>query len=312
MDMVKEKKTRRIAIIGAGAIGSYYGARLAQAGHDVRFLLRSDYEQVKAHGLQIKSTHGDFHLPKVQAFSDSASIGKVDLVILAWKTTANQHLATTLPPLLHSETTILTLQNGLGNAELLAEQFEKNQILGGLCFVCINRIQAGKISHTGAGLIYLARLNAPINPYLAELVKDFKQANIPCEAVNSLEMALWKKLIWNFPFNGMAIAKGGVDTEVLLKDSETEEEIRAIMREIITIGQALGHSLSFDLIEEQIALTRPMGAYKPSSMIDYVAGKPVEYEAIWENPLKVAKKLRIPTPKMQALAAKIRQQLEKN
>lgn len=300
----------KIAIIGAGAVGSYYGARLAQAGEDVTFLLRSDFATVKKHGLKIESIHGDFNLPKVQCTDNSNTIGTVDLVILTWKTTSNHFAKSVITPLLKHNTKILTLQNGIGNVEFLAKLFGIERILAGLCFVCINRTAPGKIKHTAAGLVRIANANSPVDTYLKNITNSWQQANIECESIDSLEKALWTKLIWNFPFNGLAIAEGGVDTETLLSpEKKIEPQIRSIMQEVITVGQALGHDIPFSLIDKQIDITKKMGAYKPSSMIDYINQRPVELQSIWEKPLSVAENLKINTPNMLKLTKRIREKL---
>jgi len=92
------------------------------------------------------------------------------------------------------------------------------------------------------------------------------------------------KLIWNIPFNGLAITEGGVDTEVLLKEKGLENEVRALMKEVALIAKALGHHIPDSFIDHQIERTFPMGPYRPSSMIDFVEGRPVELEAIWKLP----------------------------
>ena len=299
----------KIAIIGAGAIGSYYGARLSAAGHDVKFLLRSDYSHVSSYGFEIRSIHGDFTLPEVQAFQHSEEIGEVDLVILAWKTTSNQHAAEVITPLLGRNSRILTLQNGLGNIEHLGTLFGTEKLLGGLCFVCINRLSPGVIHHSASGLIRMAHADHSVDAYLQTLLEHFKHAGIRCEGVDDLGKALWMKLVWNFPFNGLAIAEGGVDTEVLLKEKNLEPLIRELMHEVITVGRALGHDIPYTLIDQQIAITRPMGPYKPSSMIDFVTGKPVEFEAIWKIPLSVALAQQVEVPRMAALTACIAKKL---
>ena len=121
-----------VAIVGSGAIGLYYGSRLAGAGEGVRFLVRSDFEAISKGGLKVESIHGDFELPEVKGFRTPEEIGPVDLVIVAWKATANDQLAKVLPPLLHAKTQVLTLQNGLGNCESIAEITVPARVLGGL------------------------------------------------------------------------------------------------------------------------------------------------------------------------------------
>ncbi len=141
----------KIAVVGCGAVGSYYGAKLSHAGDEVHFLLRSDYEQVRRKGVQILSPQGDFRVqPKCARTPEN--IGPCDLVLVALKTTGNDQFASLLPPLLNSHTAVVTLQNGLGNEERLAEIASVQQILGGLCFVCLNRIEPGVVRHIDHGL----------------------------------------------------------------------------------------------------------------------------------------------------------------
>jgi len=139
----------KIAVVGCGAVGSYYGAQLARAGHAVHFLLRSDYEAVRRQGVRIQSPEGQFQVHPHCARRPE-EIGPADLVLIGLKTTANGQFPALLPPLVGPESAVLTLQNGLGNEEQLARLFPAAQILGGLCFVCLNRIAPGVIRHIGA------------------------------------------------------------------------------------------------------------------------------------------------------------------
>lgn len=301
----------RVAIVGSGAVGSYYGARLLEAGEDVHFLLRGDYDQVSQYGLKVTSVAGDFELKNVPCARSAEEIGPVDLVIVAWKATANEVAKEVLPPLLHKGTAILTLQNGLGNAEYYADLFGAERVLAGLCFVCINRLSPGVIHHSASGLIRVGEFSperAPVGR-LALIEAAFQRANVPCEAVAELEKALWMKLVWNFPFNGYSIAKGGVDTRVLLEELGMEDQLREVMAEVVACAAALGHVIPDGFINHQIAITKPMGGYRPSSMIDYVEGRPVEVEAIWEQPVKVAHAVGVAVPRMEALLAEVRRML---
>ncbi len=277
-----------MAVVGSGAIGLYYGGRLAAAGEDVRFLLRSDFEAISQRGLKVESVHGDFELPEMQAYRSPEEIGPVDLVIVAWKATANHQLATVLPPLLHAGTQVLTLQNGLGNCEALAEIVGPERVLGGLCFVCINRISTGLVSHSAGGRVSLGEWRPDGTGRAAELERRFKAAGIQGVAVENLEKSQWEKLVWNIPFNGLSVAEGGVTTDVLLASQETEDKLRALMAEVIAAARALGLDLSDDLIDFNIDRTRPMGPYRTSSMIDFVEGREVEVAPIWEEPLRRA------------------------
>jgi 2-dehydropantoate 2-reductase len=294
-----------MAVVGAGAVGLYYGGRLAAAGNDVRFLVRSDYAALSRHGLKVESVHGDFDLPRPQVFCTAEDVGPVDLVIVAWKSTANDRLAEVLPPLVHGETQVLSLQNGLGNCERIAEIVGPQRVLGGQCFVCINRISPGLVRHTAGGRVTVGEWQPGIPGRAEEIARHFQAAGIPCTAVADLERAQWEKLVWNIPFNGLSVAEGGVTTDVLLASIDTENELRALMAEVVAAARALGHDLGDDIIDFQIERTRPMGPYRTSSMIDFVDGREVEVDAIWREPLRRAQAAGVAAPHLAKLLERI-------
>lgn len=296
---------KSVAVVGSGAIGLYYGGRLAAAGEDVSFLMRSDYEAISKGGLKVESVHGDFTLPHVRAFRTSGEIGAVDLVIVSWKATANDLLGPVLRPLLHAGTQVITLQNGLGNCEAISEITGPKRVLGGLCFVCINRISPGIVKHSAGGRVSIGEWRPGLPERAAELARRFKAAGIHATAVENLEQAQWEKLVWNVPFNGLSVAEGGVTTDILLANPETESEIRALMAEVIAAARALGLELSDELIDSNIGRTRPMGPYRTSSMIDFVEGREVEVGPIWREPLRRAKAAGVPMPHLEELLRRI-------
>ena len=296
-------KLGKVAIVGSGAVGIYYGARLAAAGEDVTFLLKSDYQHAREHGLHIESVDGDFVLENIRCENNTSNIGEVDLVIIAWKTTANHLAEEIVSPLIGQNTQLLVLQNGLGNCEFYADLFGAHRILGGLCFVCINRVSPGQVKHTASGLIGIGSYTGSECP--SDLISVCNAAGFPCEWVDSLEKAQWMKLVWNIPFNGLAIAEGGVDTAQLLGRLNLENELRALMSEVVQIAASYGHQIEQSFIDHQIEITRPMKAYKPSSMIDFVAGLPVEVDAIWGEPLLRARAKNISVPRLEKLYQRI-------
>ncbi|MDB6004382.1 MAG: 2-dehydropantoate 2-reductase [Prosthecobacter sp.] len=299
----------RIAIVGSGAVGGYYGGRLAQHGHEVHFLMRSDYEQVKERGLQIRSHLGDFELTQVNCHRSTAEIGACDLVIIAMKATANETLLELLPPLLKEDTMILTLQNGLGSDDFLARHFGSECVLGGLCFVCINRIAAGVIHHIAQGQIALGEHSGAPQARTEALAAEFRRCGIDCKVEPSLITARWKKLVWNMPFNGLSIATGGKDTAEILADPVLEQRVRSLMREIIETAGRLGHGMPLSLIEDMIERTRTMAGYKPSSLIDFIAGSEVELEAIWGEPVRRAKAAGIEMPQVERLYQELKERI---
>ena len=284
---------------------------LANAGRDVHFLMRSDLEQVQRRGLRIKSKHGDFHLQGVKAYAVTADIGPSDLVIIALKATSNAVLEHLIPPLLKEDTMLLTLQNGLGNEEFLARHFGAERVLGGLCFVCLNRTEPGHIHHIGAGTISIGEFTGFPQPRTHEIASEFKRSGVVCNVRANLAKQRWKKLVWNVPFNGLSIAAGGIDVAQILADETLKSRARELMREIIRSAKKLGHDLPISLVEDQIKASVPMGPYKPSSLIDYLEGREVELEAIWGAPLQQAKAAGAETPELEKLHAEIQQALSR-
>ncbi len=297
----------RIAVVGAGAVGGYYGAMLARRGRRVHFLMRRDLEHVRRRGLRIRSRQGDFHLQGLRCAGTTGEIGPVDLVIIALKATNNESLEELIPPLLKEETMLLTLQNGLGNEEFLAARFGADRVMGGLCFVCLNRTAPGEITHIGQGRIALGELGGFVLPRTHEVGSEFKRCGVVCSVVESLVRERWRKLVWNVPFNGLAIAGGGIDVARILADGNLLGRTRRLMREVIEGARALGFEIPASFAEDNLARTKAMGAYRPSSLIDYQEGRAVEVEAIWGEPLRRAVAAGAEMPELERLYAEIRE-----
>lgn len=298
-------KGKKIAVVGAGSIGLYYGARLAGAGYDVHFLLRAGLEEARREGIRVYSKAGDLHLPTPQVYETPEAIGPVDLVIIGVKATANAALEKLLPPLLKEDTALLTLQNGLGNEEFLAERFGGERVLGGLCFVCLNRRTPASVDHIGHGTLSLGEYQRPPQARTQAIGAALRDGGIEVDVVENLAGERWRKLVWNVPFNGLAVAEGGVTVDALLADPRTEAECRALMAEVIAIAAAEGHEIPRSYIDFQIERTIPMGAYRPSTMIDWLAGHELEIAPIWEEPLQRARAADVAVPHLTALYEKL-------
>lgn len=291
-----------IAVIGAGALGGYYGARLARHGYPVHFLLRSDYDVVRRNGLSVQSCAGDFQIPpdRLHAYNDPGRMPKVDLVLVTLKTTANHQFEPLIRPLLKENTAILTLQNGLGNEDRLADLFGPQRILGGMAFVCINRAGPGIIHHTDHGIIRLGEFNGGPSDRARQIVEMFKASNVPCEVLADLRLGRWSKLIWNIPFNGLG-AVLDLTTDLLLGNDHGMRLLTELMQEVIAITTALGVRLPDDIIDIQIRHTRTMGAYRSSMQIDRQEGRPLEIESILGEPLRQARRAGVHAPNLAML-----------
>ena len=294
-----------IAIIGAGALGGYYGGRLAQHGHDVYLLLRSDYQHVRENGLRVRSVSGDFSLrpEQLHVYDDPAAMPKADLVIVTLKSIENQEFERLITPLLNERTAILTLQNGLGNEDDLARLFGAERVLGGIAFVCINRVGPGSLHHSEAGYIRLGEFagESGRSARAERIAEMFNASNVKAHVIDGpVRGARWAKLVWNIPFNGLG-ALLDATTDQLLASDEGTELVRAIMLETIAAATADGIVLPREMAEQQITATRGMGAYRTSTQIDRQMGKPMELEAIFGRPLAVARRGNVPAPLLQFL-----------
>lgn len=288
----------KIALLGSGSIGLYYGARLTAAGHDVHFLLRSGYEEATQDGVRVTSPDGDLHLTGVNAHREAATIGPCDLVLIALKTTQNAALADLVPPLLGPGTALLTLQNGLGSDRWLADHFGAERVLGGLCFVCLTRRTPAHVVHVGHGTISLGEFSGSPGARTESIAAAFRGAGIETHVEENLATARWKKLVWNVPFNGLGVAENATVDHLLARH---ESDVRALMRETIAAAAALGHVIPAGYDDFQIERTRSMGAYIPSTLVDYRAGAELEIEAIWGEPLRQARAAGVATPHLAAL-----------
>ncbi len=302
----------RIGVVGAGAIGLYYGGKLAAAGGDVHFLIRGHLDEFRQEGVRLTAPDEDLAIPQVNCAASTQEIGPCDLVLVAVKTTANSALRQLLPPLIHDRTVLLTLQNGLGNEEALAEHVGPDRVLGGLCFICLTRRSRTTVERADAGHLSIGEFAPPSRAPTAEIIRMFEESGVTCRRVENLLLERWRKLIWNIPFNSLSILGGGITTADILRDRELHAAALAIMKEVIAIAASHGHSLGEEDIAEQIKRTETMGPYKTSTLLDFEARRPLEIDAIWGEPLRRAGRGGIPAPRLQLLDALLRSTDETN
>jgi 2-dehydropantoate 2-reductase len=300
-------KNPHVAIVGSGALGLYYGAKLAHSGVPVSFLARRDLVHLQQKGLQIRCTEGDFHLKEIKAYAEPKQIGLVDLVIVAIKTTANDSLGKLLLPLVGPDTAVCTLQNGLGNEEMIGSIVGRDRVLCGVCHVCVSRPTPGVASNMSGGNIRFSDLTAGDTPRAQSIAQLFEQAGIRCSVAPSVGSARWYKLVWNVPFNGLSIAEGGIDTAQILANRKLHAKTLVLMKEVMAASTALGFTQDPEHPNQEIARTQKMGAYQPSSLLDYLAKKPVELESIWGEALRQGTAAGVPMPQLTELYQKLKQ-----
>jgi 2-dehydropantoate 2-reductase len=282
---------------------------------------------VRRHGVRIQSPDGDFQV-RPHCAQRAEEIGPADLVLIGLKATANEQFPRLLPPLVGPATAVLTLQNGLGNEEQLAQLFPVGQVMGGLCFVGLNRLAPGVIRHIGYGQIFLGEFQRLPERRTHELAARFSETGVPCTVTENLARARWEKLVWNIPFNGLGVAGAAgygalmapdsppfirlphdhavrttLATDQLLADERWTRLVRELMLEVINAARALGFDVPDAFADELIALTRKLGPYKASTLIDFERGHPLELESLFLEPLRQATRAGVTMPRLSALCA---------
>ena len=313
MESMGSMTQQRIAVVGAGAIGSYYGMRLAEAGHDVSFLMRRDYDAAAAGGLHLSSPLGDltFPAPTVERSPEALSThGEFDWLLIGLKATAIPDLPSLVRPLISERTRVLAIMNGLSVDEAIAAHLPAStSLFGGLGFIGVVRGGPGQVIHQEFGALNIGHYGDDADE-LQRAVDLFKGSVVEIRPEPSLLKARWEKLGWNIPFNGLCVIAGGVATDQIIHDPALHHAAHEIMREVVAAGNAdlaaHGTSLRVDgdqLCRLYLTLTAGMGAYRPSTTIDYIEGRPLEVDAIFRQPVKRATELGIACPLMSMLAS---------
>ncbi len=293
------------AVIGTGAIGGYYGARLAQSGQEVHFLLHSDYEYVKENGMQIDSCDGSFALPRVNAYNSTADMPPCDVVFVCLKSINNHLLAELLPPIVHDNTLVVLIQNGIGLEQDVQEMFPNLQLAAGLAFICSAKTEAGRVNHQCYGQINLADYSCRDKSLLPAVAELFCNAGVKAGIVEYQE-ARWKKAVWNMPFNGMTVALN-TQTDLLLKNAATRQLIKDQMMEVIGAAQHLGvKNLDERFADKMIQMTDEMVPYSPSMKLDYDFHRRMEIHYLYSRPIEIAREAGFNMPKLAMLEAELR------
>ena len=293
----------KYAIIGTGAIGGYYGGKLANAGFDVHFLLHSDYDYVRQHGIQVNSCNGDFHLDAPDIYNNVEEMPKVDVVIVALKSTNNHLLRQLLAPLLNPGTLVLMIQNGIGIEPDVEKLFPDAWLAAGLAFICSNKTKPGIVDHLFYGNINIGNYSAP-KPVIDTLIADFDKAGVKAFDVDYLE-ARWKKAVWNMPFNGMSVVLNA-QTDQLLADASTRTLIKAQMMEVVMAANALGvENIDEAFADKMIANTDAMVPYSPSMKLDHDYHRPMEVYYLYTRPIQEAASAGVDMPLLKDLEQKL-------
>ncbi len=295
----------RYGVIGMGAIGGFYGAKLAHAGKEVHFLSHSDYQYVKERGLQVDSCDGSFHLPQINAYGAASDMPKCDVVLIGLKTVNNHLLPELLPPLLKEDTLVVLIQNGIGVEEDVQKMFPEVQLAAGLAFICSAKTEPGRVNHQCYGYINIGNYSCKQQEKIDEVVDDFRKAGVDANEVEYLE-ARWKKAVWNMPFNGMTVALN-TQTDILLQHPSTLQLIKDQMMEVIEAAQACGvKNIDESFAEKMIYNTVHMTPYSPSMKLDFDFKRPMEINYLYTRPIEKAREAGYQMRKLEMLEQELR------
>ena len=283
---------RRYAVVGLGAIGGYYGARLLAAGHEVHFVARSDLDHVRSRGLHVESPDGDLVFPDVSVFGATHEVPPVDVVLLAVKTTEVDAAQRLLEPLVGPDTIVVALQNGLGVEHPIAEAVPDATVLGGMCFVCTNKVGPGHVRHLDYGAVTLGEHvagpeGAGITAAVDAVASDLEGAGIVAQRIENLVTGRWRKLVWNIPYNGLSVVLDA-GTDELMGDPATRRLVNDLMFEVVRAAEACGHRIEDDFVDYMLRTTDKMTPYATSMKLDYDARRPLEIDTIYGAPVAAA------------------------
>lgn len=291
----------KILIVGAGAIGGFYGGLLAKAGAEVSVVCRSDYNIVKQKGYRIDSRDlGQWRFTPEQVLQRTGDYQQdADYLILCTKVTDQIDRIGLIRDAVRPHTVIVFIQNGVEIEAQLQDAFPDNELVSGLAFVCCNRLQAGEIHHLAYGKLMLGNLPDGVSAKTRHLQRLFMRAGIECVVSEDIIAGRWQKCVWNAPFNPLSVLSGGLPTLTILQ--QQEKLVRRIMREVCDIAAGCGHPLTSDVIETNIQNTYAMPPYKTSMLLDFERGHPMETESILGNAVRAAHRQGIACPTLETL-----------
>lgn len=288
----------RIAIMAAGAVGGYFGARLAAAGHDVFFIARGAHlAALRKDGLRVESVHGDVHLPKPNATDDPKNVGPVDIVLFAVKLWDTEKAAEAMRPLIGPKTKVITLQNGVDSYERIAPVIGAEHAIPGVTYVVAVIDRPGVIKQTGPfHSIICGTIDGRSDASLEAFI-DQAKAHINITLSDNIERDRWKKFIFLSATSGAtSVTRSSMGP--VLADPEMRGLFRSIMAETLAVGLAKGVALDHGYVEERLAFADKnlLPGMKASMANDLDRGNRLELDWLAGMVSRLGRELKVPTP----------------
>lgn len=298
----------KIAIIGAGGIGGYFGGLLAAGGQDVHFVVRNrTLAALRANGLRIESPATPLHLPAVQASDDPASVGPADLVIFAVKLPDAHEAARLLPPLLGPSTIVIPFQNGVESAQILSQSIAPEKVASGVAYIPSAVREPGVIVHGGAfARLRFGARNAAQLPVLQAFADACRTSGVDGEVVADIKRETWEKFVFLVGLSAMTtVTRKPIG--VIRSDADMRETLQAVMTETYAVGHAEGAGLPADFVANRMAFVDTLPETMQASMLhDLQAGKPLELPWLSGGVVRLAQRHAIATPVNRTIVAALK------
>ena len=287
----------RIAVMGAGGVGGYFGGLLAGAGNEVALIARGAHlEAIRSRGLRVKSQRGDFNV-SVEATDAPRQVGPVELVLLSVKTYQNAATIPILTPLVGESTSLLTLQNGVEGHEELAQAVGHERVLPGAAYIETHIESPGVISQRGeVARIVFGETSGQRTPRAQRILETFQTAGIPTDLSSDVVRELWTKFLFICTLAGVT-STARAPMSQLLQHNEARETILAVMREVEAVGRARGVNLDRDVVDRTMEYVETTAKDLHASMhTDLELGRPLELEALNGAVVRMGREAGVPTP----------------
>jgi 2-dehydropantoate 2-reductase len=289
----------RIAAMAAGAVGGYFGARMAAAGHEVFFIARgSNLAAIKKNGLKIESVHGDLHIAKPNVTDDPATVGAVDIVLFAVKLWDTEKAAEITKPMVGPATRVVTLQNGIESVGRLAPILGAEQTVGGAAYIATTITEPGVIKHSSSfAIMRFGRADKSADPKLQAFVDAGKAAKIDLDIAADITRELWQKFAFLTAMSGSTSALRSTIGPIAA-DPELRGFFRKLMEEVFAVGKASGVALDPAYIDERMAFIadKMEPGMKASMAHDLERGNRLELDWLAGKVRQLGRALNIPTP----------------
>ncbi|RME48013.1 MAG: 2-dehydropantoate 2-reductase [Chloroflexi bacterium] len=287
----------RIAVMGTGGVGGYFGGMLARAGHDVTFIARGAHlAAIREHGLRIQTVHGDFTI-RAPATDDPGEVGPVELVLFCVKTYHTEEAGHAMAPLVGDKTLILSLQNGVDNEEKLAAMYGREHVLGGVCYIASTITSPGVVTQvSGPRSIVFGELDGSITARAQRVHQVLVEAGIDTTLSDNIHKALWTKFLFICALSGVgSVARATVGEMVAIP--ETRELLRETMAEVEAVARARGVELEAGIVDQMMRTAEGFAPEsKPSMLVDVERGNRLEIDALNGTVARLGAMLGVPTP----------------